>query len=457
MLDAAPTPTEDPLLARILAALYVAGGALAGLSLLLPHPAASNDEAVALIAAGAVAIGGVFVLTATRVRPWTIQLGVAGGSAIIAVGIHLAGAADVYSTMFVWIAAFSGLFFSLRAALLQLLWLLGCDTAALLSLTDVSGYSPVTRVVLLGIALSVVIVLTSWLVSRRRSADERTRRFFDLARDLLCTANAEGYFVELNRAWTDMLGWTADELRARPFIEFVHPDDRERTEREARGVFSGEHDTIGFENRYRAKDGSWRWLLWSCSLSRDTGLVFARATDITAARRYAVEREELVAKLDSMARTDPLTGIPNRRWLDDEIEREMSRAVRGGSSLAFAMLDLDHFKRFNDERGHPAGDAYLQQAAEAWRRAMRTSDFLARFGGEEFVLLVATASQEEAERLVERVRKATPDPMTASIGIAFWNQSEDLEALIARSDAALYAAKRLGRERTVTAGSEVRV
>ena len=115
------------------------------------------------------------------------------------------------------------------------------------------------------------------------------------------------------------------------------------------------------------------------------------------------------------------------------------------------MLDLDCFKRFNDDRGHQAGDRLLKQSAAAWTNQLRTSDMLARYGGEEFSLLLPGCTLEDAQLLVQRLRSAMPDGETVSAGIACWDETEGAESLVGRADSALYAAKRAGRDRLVTA------
>ena len=117
------------------------------------------------------------------------------------------------------------------------------------------------------------------------------------------------------------------------------------------------------------------------------------------------------------------------------------------------MVDLDHFKRYNDARGHVAGDELLVEAAARWRLALRATDFLARYGGEEFALLLPDCAPDEAMVLVERLRAATPSSQTCSVGIACWDLGDNPEDLLARADAALYMAKRDGRNRAVEAAA----
>jgi diguanylate cyclase (GGDEF)-like protein/PAS domain S-box-containing protein len=436
------------MLPRVIGVLYVAAGLLGLVSIFLPHPSASDETGLAVNGMAAILFGALFFAFAAAVPRWLTQVSVALGSAMIALAVYFSGAAGVFSSMFVWIAAFTALFLSRRATFLQVSWLLACYAVALLNIDDATGYSALTRILLTGLGLFAVAALTSWLVRRRKRAEERTRQFFDLSRDMLCTANTDGYLLELNGAWTATLGYSPGDLRSRPYAELIHPDDRDKVRREMARTFEG-HGPAMFDCRLRAEDGAWRWLLWSASFSDETGLVFARATDITVAKDLADQREALVKELDSIARTDPLTGIPNRRWLDTEIQREMARSTRDDRTLGLAMLDLDRFKAYNDEHGHPAGDELLKAAVESWRAKLRTSDFLARYGGEEFVVLVPESTPAEAEEQLNRLRAATPEAITCSAGVAFWDGHEDASALIARADTALYAAKESGRDRTV--------
>ncbi|MBA3889589.1 MAG: PAS domain S-box protein [Gemmatimonadaceae bacterium] len=123
-------------------------------------------------------------------------------------------------------------------------------------------------------------------------------RFFDVAIDLLCHLDFGGYFRRLNPAWERTLGWTVEELMSRPFIEFVHPDDRERTLKQNRDVRDGAQ-ALGFENRYLCRDGSYRWLLWNAAPDPTGGVIYSVARDITARKDAEAERERLVAELQA--------------------------------------------------------------------------------------------------------------------------------------------------------------
>ena len=178
------------------------------------------------------------------------------------------------------------------------------------------------------------------------------------------------------------------------------------------------------------------------------------ATQIGGFLSLLDERSALVAKYERLALTDELTGLPNRRAWQESLERELARARRNSEPLCVAMLDLDHFKRYNDTFGHQAGDRLLREIAQSWRAQLRASDILARYGGEEFSLVFPPWPLEIAEMVLERVRAATPQGQTCSAGLAVYNGTESAENLVGRADAALYEAKADGRDRIVIAAAD---
>jgi diguanylate cyclase (GGDEF)-like protein len=165
----------------------------------------------------------------------------------------------------------------------------------------------------------------------------------------------------------------------------------------------------------------------------------------------AIERAEFLSRLERVARTDDLTGLPNHRAWEEELPREVARAKREGSQLCVAIIDLDHFKSYNDRHGHQAGDLLLKEIAASWQQTLRSTDVLARYGGEEFALALPGCLTVEAEELLERLRESMPHDETCSAGLAWWDGVESAQALFGRADAALYVAKARGRDRVVSA------
>lgn len=167
------------------------------------------------------------------------------------------------------------------------------------------------------------------------------------------------------------------------------------------------------------------------------------------------------ARLDRLASTDPLTGLANRRTLMAALEAARQRAMREGEVFVFALLDVDHFKRINDQYGHSAGDEVLVQLSARLQRDVRADDTLSRYGGEEIAVLFASAGIDTAMAVVERLRQdvaASPIQvgdqviaLTISAGVAQWEPDEDVGTMIRRADEALYCAKRGGRDQVARA------
>ena len=136
------------------------------------------------------------------------------------------------------------------------------------------------------------------------------------------------------------------------------------------------------------------------------------------------QRERLQSQLGTMARTDALTELPNRRAWDEALHRELAMAGRTGAPVCVALLDLDHFKEFNDLNGHPAGDTHLKDAAMLWRARLRTADLIARYGGEEFAVLLTATDAHQSQNIIESLRACVPSGETVSAGIAQWDGVE---------------------------------
>jgi diguanylate cyclase len=161
----------------------------------------------------------------------------------------------------------------------------------------------------------------------------------------------------------------------------------------------------------------------------------------------AIERTDLVERLDFLARRDELTGLVNRRVLQEELEREVDEAARSGRPLAVLMLDLDSFKQINDAQGHRAGDRLLKATAAAWTETLRAGGVIARFGGDELAAVLPGTDLAAALAVGERLRGAVPPPATCSIGVAVLAPGQSAAQLLNAADDRLYAAKRGGRDR----------
>src|SRR2546430_1677769 len=176
--------------------------------------------------------------------------------------------------------------------------------------------------------------------------EARISRLFEMTSDLLATISRDGRFTLLNPAWEQLLGWTREELLSRPIQDFMHPEDVQQT---LALLVAGEERPAQLEhftNRYRHRDGSWRWLMWSARCDGDTW--YAAAKDVTD--RMWLERQAL---------HDPLTRLPNRLLLMDRARQALTRLHRSRSVVALLFVDLDRFKAVNDNLGHEIGDQLL--------------------------------------------------------------------------------------------------
>ena len=181
-------------------------------------------------------------------------------------------------------------------------------------------------------------------------------------------------------------------------------------------------------------------------------------------RELAQKNRELQAAnetIDRLAGTDALTGLANRRTLNETLRREIARSQRLSEPLSLIMADLDHFKAINDQYGHNTGDHVLVCTAAVFTTQSRSYDLAARYGGEEFLLILPKTSSEDALKIAERLRKAVAQmevpgcsrAITISLGVATWLKGEASEPFIGRADAALYRAKNAGRDRVEAASA----
>jgi len=286
-----------------------------------------------------------------------------------------------------------------------------------------------------------------------RQSEERFRTIFDSVNDLILLRDCEtGALVEVNQRVCEMFGYTREELlkgKIGDLSEGKPPYTRQNLLSEMQKARSGTPQT--FDWRGKTKDGRLFWAEISMRRASFGGRDFLLST-----AREISRRKEAEGQLKRMAQFDVLTGLANRGVFVTEIARAIERARRGERSFAVLYLDLDHFKDVNDTLGHPIGDRLLQSVAERLQANVRAIDTLARFGGDEFALLMtdigdATDAGVLADKLLQIMVKpflldGNQIQSGVSIGIATYEpETPGAEALLAHADVALYRAKSEGR------------
>jgi diguanylate cyclase (GGDEF)-like protein/PAS domain S-box-containing protein len=267
---------------------------------------------------------------------------------------------------------------------------------------------------------------------------------FELSTDLLATVGPDGRFAELSPSWR-VVGWSERELKAKPFSEFIHRDDREHTVAMiAKAKLAPA--VITFEARFRHTDGNWCWLAFK--LRSDGETLYLAAKDVT---------ERKLLELRTIH--DDLTGLPNRALVMDRLAHALHREVRSGGSVAVLFIDLDRFKSVNDTRGHETGDAVLVAAARRLETMVRAGDTVGRLSGDEFVVIAENLEGDpRAEALADRIVEGFKEPLEAgdqhvvvgaSVGMVLADATGNVtpERLLREADTAMYRAKGAGRGR----------
>ncbi|HKP90803.1 MAG TPA: GGDEF domain-containing protein [Thermoleophilaceae bacterium] len=272
--------------------------------------------------------------------------------------------------------------------------------------------------------------------------------WFALSSELFCTLDGDGRLLAVNEAWTDSLGRPAESLLGTRLDRLVHPDDSGRVA--AAIVSLGEPSALGdLETRCPTNDGSWRCITWRAR--SDGERIYAVGRDDTELHAVARQRDELSERVQRIVQHDELTGLHNRSAWHMRLKHELMRAERSQRPLGLVLIDIDGFKAINDAQGHQEGDRLLRECAREWRRAIRMTDCLGRLGGDDFALVLPDCDSEGASDVLERLREATPDGVTTSMGVAEWRPPEPPERLMLRADRALYEAKSHGRDRVASA------
>jgi diguanylate cyclase len=282
-----------------------------------------------------------------------------------------------------------------------------------------------------------------------RSIDEDLiAAFFDLSVDACVIAGNDGFFKAANRTFQRLIGYTEAELCARPFYDFIHPDDHELTSTVVKALHADDPDVRRMDNRYLHRDGSVVWLEWQTVARGD--LMYGSARDVTNLR-------ESQARDAYRATHDPLTGCANRFQFDDRLNHAIAFAQRHGVLLHVIVMDLDGFKKINDTVGHVAGDKALVQVAARLLEAVRPSDTFARVGGDEFALLIESEPAEVIGQVIERLTEVMAPPIeleghTFRLGISagaatYPSDSQNAEGLVSHADTAMYQVKHARNQR----------
>ncbi len=293
-----------------------------------------------------------------------------------------------------------------------------------------------------------------------RALRESEARFRGLVSQSLVgiTIVEDGKLSYSNRKFDEIFGYRADEIRGLRFLDVVTEDDRPLVMDNIRKQLSGERQAE-YVFRGVRRDGAVIDIeVHSSAMEVGGKLLIGVVMDVT--ERTHAEREVLALqeKLREQSTHDALTGLYNRRYLEEALDRELISAERHEHPVSVIMADLDHFKKVNDRLGHPAGDEVLRVFSDLMKRYVRGSDICCRYGGEEFLLVLPQIAKEDAGKRAHQLCSAIGAapvrydaaviPVTASFGVAtFPHDGRTTGELIAAADSALYAAKAAGRNR----------
>jgi diguanylate cyclase (GGDEF)-like protein/PAS domain S-box-containing protein len=287
------------------------------------------------------------------------------------------------------------------------------------------------------------------------------------SQDTITLVGPDSRFRYVSPASQQIFGWLPEEMLGRAPEEFVLPEDLAMIQQVVRQLYSGEAEGARTTARSIRKDGSLVWVEVTARAKRDPSSGAVEGTVLVM--RDVNERKRLEQELEALARQDGLTGLANRRAFNEALAQEWQRTVREGSQLSLLLLDVDHFKRFNDQYGHQVGDDCLRAVARAVNGAVhRPGDVAARYGGEELAVILpatdaagALAIAEQARASVEALQlphAGNPEGkglVTISVGAATARANIGgtitmPEGLLTAADTALYKAKRSGRNQIET-------
>jgi len=331
-----------------------------------------------------------------------------------------------------------------------------------------------TAVSMLSVYLLEVVMAESRRLQKSLETSEAYFRLLaETSRDVIVLTDLEGGRRYVSPAAAELLGWSPDELVGGSYRDLVHPDDLAEWKSLLADSSTGTTGKI-LQYRCRKKDGSYLWMESNLRLYHDptTGKPFGFVNvvrDISGRKAAEEDLEKAFRLVESLASIDGLTEIANRRRLDQVLEHEWRLAIRTNSDISLLLIDVDHFKAYNDIYGHLAGDDCLRRLAKViLEMVARPSDLVARYGGEEFAVVLPNTPPPGAMQVADRIRVAVQEldmphagnphhVVTVSIGCATETPEMDskLESLIDAADHALYRAKNAGRNAIECAGQEI--
>ena len=292
---------------------------------------------------------------------------------------------------------------------------------------------------------------------RRLESDTRFSSIFDSAASGMILTSVDGQFLQVNRSFCDLLGYSEAELRRSNVLAVTHPDDVPNGAALLRAIAAGAAGPFRFEKRYVTKDGRVVIALVSVGVVRDAEgrslYCVSQIENITARRRAEESVARYAADLRNLALTDDLTGLHNRRGFRTVAEQFCAGQGRNRQPLMLVAIDVDYLKAINDTWGHEAGDRAIVVVATALSGAFRTSDVIARVGGDEFLCLLPNAGDDDvtqirlriASRIARQIEELPQEfPLTVTVGVAVAQPLTDvkLDTLMREADRALYDAKR---------------
>jgi diguanylate cyclase (GGDEF)-like protein/PAS domain S-box-containing protein len=234
--------------------------------------------------------------------------------------------------------------------------------------------------------------------------DTDFRRLAEYSADVICRSGLDMKWRYVSPSSFTVLGWTPEEMKEMEAFALIYPEDLPGLIAVATQNFAPGVEPERVAVRMRKKDGSLVWIEFTARVVRDPST--GEASEAVVTMRDISERKLLEEKLSRLALTDGLTGLANRRAFDEALEREWKRTAREGSQISLLLLDVDHFKPFNDRYGHQVGDDCLRAVAIAVREAVRGTDIAARYGGEEIAVILPSTNSVGAVAAAEKVRTA---------------------------------------------------